>query len=185
LTAAAPRLIQPGGDVQRSCRMLPRHSGVIYHHLLLSYLFPRSVRFFRWKMGWFSHDKEMIVEQPYFSAIMLRRDVIDRIGELDVRFRLLFNDVDYCRRIADSGGKILFTPDTNVMHIGGQALRQVPFRKILHSHCGFANYFFKHYRGVRYLLQNMLIVLLLTLSGFMRCAWLLAKRPFTSTGSFS
>jgi GT2 family glycosyltransferase len=180
LTAVAPRLLKPDGTVQKSCRTLPRHSDVIYHHLLLSYLFPRSDRFSRWKMGWFSHDKDTIVEQPYFSAIMFRRDVIDRIGELDIRFRLLFNDVDYCKRIADSGGKILFTPDTSVMHIGGQALRQVPFRKTLHSHCGFVKYFFKHYRGVRYLLPNMLIALLLTLSGVLRCAWLAVLHPITN-----
>ncbi len=185
LTAVAPRLLNPDGTIQKSCRRLPRHSDIIYHHLLLSYLFPQSDRFSRWKMGGFSHDEERLVEQPYYSAIILRRDVIDKVGVLDVRFRLLFNDVDYCKRIADAGGKILFTPDTSVIHTCGQSLRQVPFRKILRSHYGFVKYFFKHYCGGRYIVQNILIAILLALSGMLRCVWLAISRVIISRESSS
>jgi GT2 family glycosyltransferase len=59
-------------------------------------------------MGWFSHDRRIEVDQPSFSAIMLKRETVQSVGLLDERFRIFFNDVDYCKRILDGGGRILF-----------------------------------------------------------------------------
>ncbi len=178
LAAAAPQLIDFNGRVERSCRMLPTHFDVISHHLLLAYLAPESKLFGRWKMLWFDHDYRRFVEQPAFSAILLRRSTVERAGLLDERFTIFFNDVDYCKRIADDGGRILFSPPAKVKHMRGQATSQIPFRKIINSHLGFIRYFLKHYRNPIYWIPNILVILLLIASGVLRLLWQAIKRPF-------
>ena len=185
LAAAAPQLLNQDRSIQRSCRNLPSYADIIYHHLLLSYLFPKSTTFSKWKMGRFSHDASAFVEQPAFSAIMLKRETVELIGFLDERFRLFFNDVDYCRRIADSGMMIRFCPNAKVIHQRGQSTGQIPLKKIFRSHLGFIRYFFKHERGVARTTANVLIAILLTLSGVLRIMLQLLQRPFISKGSSS
>jgi len=180
IAAVAPQLLNLDGSIQRSCRFLPGHWDVISHHLLLAFLFPELRIFSRWHMPGFTHDKELIVEQPSFSAIMLRQSTTEAVGLLDERFRIFFNDVDYCRRMAEHDGKILFSPAAKVTHQRGQSTAQIPLRKILDSHRGFVRYFFKHYRGAVYLTPNLLISVLLVFSGSVRVLWQLIRRPFIS-----
>jgi GT2 family glycosyltransferase len=180
LAAAAPQLLNPDGSIQPSCRSFPTYMDVVYHHLLLPYIFPRSRVFSHWKMGWFLHDRRVEVDQPSFSAIMLKRETVRSVGLLDERFRVFFNDVDYCKRILDGGGRILFCADAKVSHLGGHAVKKLPVSRIIHSHTGFIRYFFKHKPGVRYALPNLLIALLLTISAVPRIMWNILNRLFTS-----
>ncbi|MBU1318920.1 MAG: glycosyltransferase family 2 protein [candidate division Zixibacteria bacterium] len=180
IAAVAPQLLNLDGSIQRSCRFLPEHWDVISYHLLLAYLIPESRIFSRWRMPGFTHDEELIVEQPSFSAILLRRSTIEAVGLLDERFRIFFNDVDYCRRMAEHGGKILFSPAAKVTHQRGQSTAQIPLRKILDAHRGFIRYFLKHYHGAAYLLPNLLMAVLLVFSGFVRMVWQLIRHPFIS-----
>lgn len=185
VVAAAPQLLSPDGSVQHSCRMLPRHSDIVWHHLLLSYIFPRSRTFSRWKMGWFDHRSEQMVEQPAFSAIMICRSVIDEVGPIDERFKIYFNDVDYCKRIHDSGGRILFCPAASVVHHHGQATKTIPFARIVHSHSGAVKYFFKHYGSLLYIIPNLIVTLLLLASGLVRLSMTAIRKVITSKGSSS
>jgi hypothetical protein len=178
--AVAPQLLDADGSIQRSCRMLPLHRDVVFHHLLLSYIFSRSRTFSRWKMGWFSHNSEELVEQPSFSAIMIRRDCVRAVGSLDERFRIFFNDVDYCKRIKDLSGRVLFYPSARMTHLRGQATGQIPIRKIVDSHSGFVKYFWKHQRSIRALPANLLVTALLLGSGCIRVAWNAIRIFFTS-----
>jgi GT2 family glycosyltransferase len=185
LSAVAPQLLNPDGTIQPSCRMLPRYTDVIYHHLLLPYIFPKSKTFSRWKMGWFSHEERAVIEQPSFSAILIKRDVVDSVGLLDERFRLFFNDVDYCKRMLDRGGRILFSPYAKVTHLRGHATGMIPVRKIVDSCTGFVSYFLKYKRGAIYVIPNAMIAVLLTLSAILRIVWSVVGSIFTSRESSS
>lgn len=179
LSAVAPQLLNPDGTIQPSCRMLPSYADVVYHHLLLPYVFPKSKVFSRWKMGWFSHNEKAEVEQPSFSAILIRKEIVESVGLLDGRFRIFFNDVDYCKRILDRGGRILFSPDAKVTHLRGQATSRLPVRKIIDSHTGFVRYFVKHKRGAIHIIANVLTAVLLTLSAILRIVWSVVRSIFT------
>jgi len=179
ISAVAPQLVFPSGEIQPSCRMLPRHTDVVYHHMLLSYLMPQSKLFGRWKMRWFDHQSRMEVEQPSFSAILVRKSVFDQIGLLDESFDIFFNDVDFCNRMNDRGMRVVFEPSAKVRHLLGQATSKEPMRKIVNSHRNFVRYFFEHFRGGVWLLPNLAVVLMLAVSGIVRLVWHLIRRPFT------
>jgi GT2 family glycosyltransferase len=46
----------------------------------------------------------------------VRRDVVSSVGVLDERFRIHFNDVDWCWRIHRAGWKLFFVSEVEVMH---------------------------------------------------------------------
>lgn len=145
--AVAPRLREPDGTVQRSCRIFPGPAIVLWEALGLSRLRPRHRVFGAYRMGWWDYDSERPVEQPMASALLLRGAALDQVGYFDEQFPMFFNDVDLCRRLWDAGWEIWFTPTAEMVHHGGAATRQVRREMILESHRGFVAYYRKHYRA--------------------------------------
>jgi len=53
------------------------------------------------------------------SAIMIRRQHFERIGGFDPNFFLYFEDIDFCLRIAQAGGTVVYDPTITVGHSRG------------------------------------------------------------------
>jgi len=145
--AIAPKLVNPDGSLQLSCRSFPGPDVVLYETLCLSQLLPRSRRFGKYRMSWWSYDTEMTVDQPMASALLLRAAALEEVGRFDEGYPIFFNDVDLCRRLWDAGWEVWFTPDASMIHHGGAATGQVRPQMIAESHHSLLRYYEKHYRG--------------------------------------
>ena len=55
------------------------------------------------------------------ACMLVRRIDGDTVGWLDERYFLYTEDVDFCAALRAVGHRILFTPDAEVVHIGGQS----------------------------------------------------------------
>ncbi|WP_340313706.1 glycosyltransferase family 2 protein [Rhizorhabdus argentea] len=55
------------------------------------------------------------------AHFMIRGTLLDRIGSLDSRYFLYFEETDFCARAADAGFETWHVPASRVTHIGGQA----------------------------------------------------------------
>ncbi len=92
----------------------------------LGYLLRRGMRAL-WRRGplhrW---DVEHPIETHWVSGacVAVRRQVILQVGLLDERFRLYFEDNDWCLRARQSGWKIRYDPRFTVTHLGGQSQPQ-------------------------------------------------------------
>jgi len=64
-------------------------------------------------------DKKSEVEQIPGACLMVKREVIDKIGFLDERFFVWMEDVDFCYRIKKNGWKMFYLPTSQIKHIGG------------------------------------------------------------------
>lgn len=74
------------------------------------------------------HDVVMPIRGEPFRAewlsgahLMIRGDVIDRIGLLDQRYFLYFEETDFCARAADAGFEAWHVPASRVTHLGGRS----------------------------------------------------------------
>ena len=146
----APQLLNTDGSIQRSCRAFPTFNGMVFELMGLSKIFPEQPRFREYKMLDWNHDDEREVDQPEGACLMVKRAVIDQVGILDEGFWMLFEEVDWCYRIKQSGWQIWFTPTAKVIHHYGQSIKQVKAKMILSSHRGLYRFWKKHYRQGRW-----------------------------------
>src|SRR6202035_2556758 len=70
------------------------------------------------------------------------------LGGFDERFFHQFEDADLCRRIWDSGRPVLFFPDAEIIHIGGQNRGTYSIKVELETERSKYRYFHKYY-GVK------------------------------------
>jgi GT2 family glycosyltransferase len=56
------------------------------------------------------------------AFLMIRRTVTDRIGLLNERMFLFFEDIDWCARARQAGWRVLYNPHVRVIHLGGRSV---------------------------------------------------------------
>lgn len=145
LGGVAPQLLNKDNTVQISCRTFPEYPDMFYELSLLSSILPESKIFSRWKMNYFDHRSERFVDQPMAAALMVKRKVLDLIGNFDERFFMFFNDVDLCKKIHDNGYKILFYPEAKIYHDKGVSIYKDRARMIKAWNTDCVAYFKKYH----------------------------------------
>jgi GT2 family glycosyltransferase len=130
IAAAAPLLIDESGDSQREfqLRRLPTLGTLAAEVLMLDKLFPRNPATASYRYRDLDLTEPVRIEQPAAAALLLRRSVVDEIGPLDEQFApAWFEDVDYCRRLAERKKEIWVVPSAKVRHFGGASLEHIDF----------------------------------------------------------
>ena len=72
----------------------------------------------------FDYNTEAKVDSIRGSFFMIRRECLKKIGLLDERFFVWFEEVDYCRRVAEAGGEVWYTSVTSAVDLIGQSFSQ-------------------------------------------------------------
>jgi len=77
------------------------------------------------------------LEQEMVSgcAMMIRKEVFERIGLLDKRFFLYFEDSDFCLRAGKAGFKVYVEPKSLVLHKTSLSLGGLSLKKIRYVFC--------------------------------------------------
>jgi N-acetylglucosaminyl-diphospho-decaprenol L-rhamnosyltransferase len=130
----APRLVNPDGSLQRSVRGFPTVWRLATEYLFLRKLAPRSRLFNAFYGAGFAHDEERVVDWAMGACLLLRSEALEDVGAFDERFFLFSEEVDWCRRAADRGWSVVFTPDAECVHVGGAAHGGRLFRENVKGH---------------------------------------------------
>ena len=171
-----PKFVYFDGPTQRSIRSFPTYKHVLYRALFLDRLFPHHPEFASWRMGHFDHESEAVVDQPMGAVMLVPRPVIEKVGLMDERFPILFNDVDWCRRIHDAGYKMLYYPGAVIEHYVGASTSTMPTRIRIISHTAMYRYLKKYARPSEYpLLWLCGLVLMASLPPAIAINWLRRK----------
>ena len=126
---------------------LPSLRGVIADALFLEELVDR-LRGSTPAPDW--NERESVeVEQPAAACWLMRRQAWADLGGFDERFTpAWFEDVDFCRRLAQSGWRCLLVPGVRAQHQGGysvEALGRAHFTRIYYDNL--LRYWHKHHRA--------------------------------------
>lgn len=140
----APKLLNPDGTLQHSCRRFPTIAAAVFRHTLLGRLFPRARSEASYIMEDFDHQAERDVDWVSGACFMVRREAFEQVGELDERFKWGSEDVDYCMRMHRAGWRVLYTPATAIVHAVGRSSDQAVVASILRAHRGMYLLFSKH-----------------------------------------
>jgi GT2 family glycosyltransferase len=68
-----------------------------------------------------ARDETAEVEMLCGACMMIRREIVERLGGLDESSPLFLDDVDYCRRIRDAGWALHFVPEAMITHLWRQS----------------------------------------------------------------
>ncbi|HYM96314.1 MAG TPA: glycosyltransferase family 2 protein [Candidatus Sulfotelmatobacter sp.] len=135
-----PKLLYPDGRLQPSGGPLPTPLWTIAGLLGLSGLLGRP------RYGTLrDYGRPAEVEEVSGAAMLVRREVIDRIGRLDEGFTWGYEDVDFCLRARRAGWRVHYVPDARVRHHWGGSSRLAPAATTLRAIAGRQRYFRKHY----------------------------------------
>jgi GT2 family glycosyltransferase len=112
----SPRLEWPDGTPQISCfRLHTPWSDLVY----TAGTEPVRRLLARWDVPIPVADEPFEPEWTSFAAVLIRGSAVERVGPIDEGFFMYYEDVDYCRRMLDSGWRILHEPRARVVHLRG------------------------------------------------------------------
>jgi len=164
------RVLNSDGSYQGCIRPLPTIRGEWIAALYLSALAHLSDWFqpnlyVRWK-----GNTERAVGWLAGCFILLRGDLLKKLGGFDEQFFYYHEDMDLCRRVWQASTSILYTPEVSITHLGGQSTskRFPPVGFALDGQVTRYLYYYKHHgkRGVRSIRRIALVSLALRRIGY-------------------
>jgi len=120
---AGCRLIDEKGNILKHVRRFPKIFDQLAVVLKLPHFFPSLLD--NYLMSGFDYAKEAEVDSIRGAFFMIRQETLEKIGLLDERYFLWFEEVDYCRRVKNAGLRIFYTPAAECLDYVGQSFGQV------------------------------------------------------------
>ncbi len=141
---AGPKLLNPDGSLQFSCRRFPNPLAAAFRNTFLGRVFPNN-RFTRdYLMTDWKHDQPREVDWVSGAALFMTKSLVEKVGMLDDTLFMYCEDVDICKRAWDAGFKVTYIPDAVVTHAIGRSTDKVANKMILRFHRSMFRYFVKH-----------------------------------------
>jgi N-acetylglucosaminyl-diphospho-decaprenol L-rhamnosyltransferase len=171
-------IVRPGALV-RLCQFMDEHpkAGIAGAHIIgpeglplhCAHYFPSPSQQFaeglrlgivnRW-LGSGSHSpggsRDIECDWVSGACMLVRREVIEQIGEMDEEFFLYFEEVDYCWRAKTAIWEVWYVASAEVVHLIGAstAINSSAKRRPMYWYESRLRFFTKHYGGLRSILAD-------------------------------
>ena len=138
---AGPRVLNPDGTRQFSCRSFPTWTTSFSHRdSVLTRAFPAnplSQNYLQTNLD----GKPTAVDWASGCCLLVRRAVFEELGGFDEGYFLFFEDVDLAHRLKRRGGQCVYYPDVQFTHRIGSSRAYLPDQGIRAKHSSAARYF--------------------------------------------
>lgn len=141
--AAGGHLLNPDLSFQHGCFRFPTLPMTLFdvfpvnHRVLNSRLngrYPRS-----------QYVRPFPIDHPLGAAMIVRREVVDRLGGFDEGYFMYCEEVDWCYRMRQAGWEVWYTPAAQIVHHGGASTRQTAGPMLIQLHRSRDRFFRRHY----------------------------------------
>lgn len=161
------KVLNADGTLQLACRRSFPTPWVAFTKVSgLSRLFPGSRLFGRYNLTYLDPDREAEVEAISGSFMIVRKEAIDHAGLLDETFFMYGEDLDWCYRIHQAGWKIVYLPQTQIVHYKGRSAREASFDSLKLFYSAMVIFVRKHFGRGASLLPSWLLMLGIWIRGF-------------------
>jgi GT2 family glycosyltransferase len=115
-------------------------------------------------MLWFNYDKTIKVDQIATTFLMIKGDILRKLNGFDEKYKILYNDVDLCKRIWKENKEIHFLHDALVIHHGSYSTKKAKYglRKIMYD--DIIRYYRNNFGVKAYILYPVLLLRLFFIS---------------------
>jgi GT2 family glycosyltransferase len=102
------KLIDQNGQIVPHVRNFPTLWDQLAVLLKIPHIFPGVLNAYLQKE--FDYSQEAVVDSIRGSLFCMRRELIERLGGLDERYFIWFEEVDFCKEVYKAGMKVMYTP---------------------------------------------------------------------------
>ncbi len=146
------KLLYPNGRLQYSCFRFYTPWTVIARRTFFGRTKFGQREINRFLMKDTDHTSTLNVEWLMGSCLCLRASAVERVGRMDERFFLYFEDVDWARRFWEKNWRVVYVPKAHFSHFYQQTSRRSPLFGVLtnwatRAHIKSAIQYFWKYRG--------------------------------------
>ena len=116
IAIVAPKLLNLDETLQYSCSKFHKFMTPVYRRTALGKTSFGKKELERFEMRSWDHNNEQDIDWAIGAALMMKRKIVERVGLMDSRFFLYFEDVDLCRRVWEAGYRVVYVPDAVMLH---------------------------------------------------------------------
>jgi GT2 family glycosyltransferase len=146
-----------GRFLKESKRSFPSPVTSLYKLSGLSRLFSRSRTFSKYHLGHLNEHESHEVDVLAGAFMMIKKEVLDKIGSFDETFFMYGEDVDLSYRIQQAGYRNFYFAGSNIIHFKGESTRKGSMNYVRMFYTAMSLFVRKHYGGSRAGLFNFLI----------------------------
>ncbi|MBS1709419.1 MAG: glycosyltransferase family 2 protein [Armatimonadetes bacterium] len=139
-----PKLLNPDGSLQFSCRRFPNPVAAAFRNTFLGRMFPNNKYVREYLMQDWEHEQPREVDWLSGAALFARGEVVDKVGVLDDSLFMFCEDVDWCKRTWQAGWKVVYVPEAVITHAIGRSTDKVANKMIVRFHRSMFRYYMKH-----------------------------------------
>ena len=139
-----PKLLNPDGSLQFSCRRFPNPVAAAFRNTFLGRLFPNNKYTRDYLMTDLDRTNPTEVDWVSGAAMFIRKEVVDQIGVLDDSLFMYCEDVDLCKRAWLAKFKVVYYPQAVITHAIGTSTSQIANKMIVRFHRSMFRYYKKH-----------------------------------------
>ena len=117
----SPKNIGRDGQLQLNCDHFPNfwNTFCVYSNFINRY--PSCEFFCRSRMQYWDYSDTRDVEKVMGCSLMIASDLFNRLGGLDERFFMYFEETDLCYRVKNEKFRTVYLPSSVIIHYGGES----------------------------------------------------------------
>lgn len=118
------KILNPDKSIQSSVRRFPDLVSQILVMFKMRNVLLNNDRIKHYLFSEFDYNKEQEVPQVMGAAMFITRPLLEKIGALDSKFFIWFEEIDFCMRAKKAGFKVMYLPSISLIHYGGVSFGQ-------------------------------------------------------------
>jgi len=118
------KIVNLDRTLRKTCFMYPSLLNMFLAATYLYKVFPKSKFFGRERMTWWDFNDVREVGAVSGCCSLVRKHAMEQVGLMDEAYFVYGDDSDWCYRFNKNGWKIMFTPEAQIIHYGGQTTSQ-------------------------------------------------------------
>lgn len=146
-----------GNFLPESKRGLPKPMVAFYKIFGLSRIFPKSERFGQYHLGHLDEFETAEIDILSGAFMLMRKDALDKVGNLDESFFMYGEDIDLSYRIQKGGYKNVYFPETTIIHYKGESTKKSSVNYVFVFYRAMVIFAKKHFSGNNAWLFSFLI----------------------------
>ncbi len=134
-----------GNFLPESKRGLPTPMVAFYKIFGLARLFPSSKKFGQYHLTYLNKDQNHAIDVLSGAFMLMRKEVLDKVGLLDETFFMYGEDIDLSYRITKCGFKNYYFAESSIIHYKGESTKKSSVNYVIVFYKAMALFANKHF----------------------------------------